>query len=169
MYRPYSSKKVSSFAERFSELCESNPSSDSTIADHLNVSKQTISAWKSGARSPKPITVMVIAHYFNVNDEWLNGYDVPREPQHMQSYIGYGTETFPNAIKDVAYSNEPFPPRKRVENADAKAIVTPNIPVSAELDPEEKLILFKAIGKIAKKDQKSAAIIMSALSDNDII
>lgn len=74
----YTGKKISSFQERFTELCDSSPQNDTAIANALHVSKPTISSWKSGVRSPKQPTAIAIADYFNVNVAWLLGYDVVR-------------------------------------------------------------------------------------------
>lgn len=74
----YTSKKVSTFRERFSELCDSNPKNDSGIAAELHVSRQTVHYWKLGERSPKTPTIIAIANYFNVDVAWLMGFDVPK-------------------------------------------------------------------------------------------
>lgn len=71
--------KVSTFRERFFQLCEESQKSATAIAKDLHVSKPTISAWKSGDRSPKQPTVITIAEYFNVSIEWLMGFDVEKE------------------------------------------------------------------------------------------
>ena len=75
----YTNKKISTFQERFAELCESNPANDTALANELNVSKQTISAWKNGSRSPRRPIILSIADYFRVSVEWLMGYDVKKE------------------------------------------------------------------------------------------
>ena len=75
----YSNKKIATFQERFSELCESNPANDTALANELHVSKQTISAWKNGIRSPRRPIIIDIANYFRVSIEWLMGYDVKKE------------------------------------------------------------------------------------------
>lgn len=77
----YSREKISTFRERFSELCDSSPQNDTAIAHDLNVSRQTICSWKSGARSPKSPTVLTIANYFGVDVAWLMGFDVQK--RHM--------------------------------------------------------------------------------------
>ena len=78
MDNEYTGLKVSTFKDRFSELCESDPLNASAIADKLHVSRQTISAWKSGYRSPKEPTIISIANHFNVKVEWLMGFDVEK-------------------------------------------------------------------------------------------
>lgn len=45
----------------------------------LGVSRQTVSAWAKGERSPKQPTIEYIASKFDVNLAWLNGYDVSRQ------------------------------------------------------------------------------------------
>ena len=75
----YSGKKICTFQDRFVELCENKTMSDTALAKALHVSKQTISAWKIGTRSPKIPTVIAISDYFKVNIAWLNGFDVEKE------------------------------------------------------------------------------------------
>lgn len=45
--------KVATFRERFSDLFEESELSITKLAKELHVSNQTISAWKTGMRSPK--------------------------------------------------------------------------------------------------------------------
>lgn len=68
---------MSSFQERFNELLQRTGIDASTLAANLDVSKQTISAWKTGVRSPKRPVLKVIAKYFDVSLPWLCGLDVP--------------------------------------------------------------------------------------------
>ena len=71
-------KKVSTFRERFSQLLEESEKTITEISRDLHVSNQTVSAWKTGTRSPKQPTVIVIADYFGVSFEWIMGFDVER-------------------------------------------------------------------------------------------
>lgn len=71
-------KKVASFQERFVELINSSPKSQTTIATEFGVAKQTISAWYTGQSSPRIPVVASLAEYFGVSLEWLNGFDVPK-------------------------------------------------------------------------------------------
>ena len=75
----YSGKKINTFQERFAELCESNPANDTALANALHVSKQTISAWRNGTRSPRQPLVIDIANHFRVSVSWLMGFDVKKE------------------------------------------------------------------------------------------
>lgn len=70
--------KVSTVTERLNQLFDSDPRSGSSIAEFLGVSKQTISAWKNGTRSPKRSMVKKIAEYYGVSQEWLFGWDMDR-------------------------------------------------------------------------------------------
>ena len=74
------SVKVSTFQERFNELLNQTPKSRTTIAEEFGVAKQTISAWATGQSSPRTPVVSSLADYFDVNLEWLVGYDVPMRP-----------------------------------------------------------------------------------------
>lgn len=77
----YTNKMVSTFKDRLADACASFGLSDSEVAKGLDVSKQTLSAWKCGTRSPKRPTIETIARYFNVSVDWLLGFDVPREQE----------------------------------------------------------------------------------------
>lgn len=72
--------KVATIVERLNELFNADPRNDSAIASSLGVSKQTVSAWKSGTRSPKRSAVKKIADYYGVSEEWLFGWDMDRPP-----------------------------------------------------------------------------------------
>lgn len=69
---------VTTFKERLTELCYESRQTDSELAKALGISKQTLSAWKCGTRSPKGPTIETIARHFNVPVDWLMGFDVPR-------------------------------------------------------------------------------------------
>ena len=71
--------KVSTFKERFSALADENKKNTIALAKELHVSNQTISAWKTGSRSPKEPTIIAIADHFGVTVEWLMGFDVEKE------------------------------------------------------------------------------------------
>lgn len=71
--------KVATFRERFSDLFEESELSITKLAKELHVSNQTISAWKTGVRSPKEPTIIVIADYFGVSVSWLMGFDVEKQ------------------------------------------------------------------------------------------
>jgi len=79
MEKEYTNRKVATFQQRFSEICDSNPNNASFIAEQLHVSRQTVSAWKSGYRSPKAPTIVAIADYFGITIEWLMGFDCVKE------------------------------------------------------------------------------------------
>ena len=73
--------KVSNFADRFNELVSDLVEKGAQrvdIAKTLGVSKQTISAWTTGERSPKRPTIAGISQAYDVSIAWLHGFDVPR-------------------------------------------------------------------------------------------
>ena len=80
-------EKVIAFNERFSELCAGNTLTDVEMSRALKVSKQTISAWKKGTRSPKEPTITMIAQHFHVSVKWLLGFDVDKYDQDQQESV----------------------------------------------------------------------------------
>ena len=70
--------KVATFKERFTELFGENGETASDLAKRLHVSRQTLSAWKLGARSPKEPTIIAISQFFQVDPGWLMGFDVEK-------------------------------------------------------------------------------------------
>ena len=69
---------VSNSIQRLNELFDADPRSDTAIADALNVSKQAISTWRRGTRSPKKSVLIKIAEMYHVSVEWIMGFDVDR-------------------------------------------------------------------------------------------
>ena len=70
--------KTATNQERLNELFDADSRNDSAIAAELGVSKQTISAWRSGFRSPKKPMLIKIAELYHVSIEWLMGFDVEK-------------------------------------------------------------------------------------------
>lgn len=70
--------KVTTNQDRLIELFDSDPRNDTAIATQLNVSKQALSAWRKGTRSPKKSVLVDIANLYGVSIEWLMGFDVPK-------------------------------------------------------------------------------------------
>ena len=67
--------KIATNQDRLCELFDIDPRTDSAIADALDVSKQTISAWRAGIRSPKKPMLLKLCRMYNVTLDWLMGYD----------------------------------------------------------------------------------------------
>lgn len=70
--------KIATSQQRLNELFDSDPRNDTQIGSELNVSKQTISMWRHGTRSPKKTMLIKICDTFKVSIEWLMGFDVER-------------------------------------------------------------------------------------------
>lgn len=99
--------KVSTFRQRFTELFEESEKTITELANDLHVSNQTISAWKTGVRSPKEPTIIAIAKYFNVTVEWLMGFDVAKRIIPMQG-------TFSSVIGEVEQVHYPLTSEARI-------------------------------------------------------
>lgn len=101
-------KMVSTFRKRLALLCERAKQtdgkhvkqSDEEIARGIGVSKQTVSAWRCGDRSPKQPAIEATARYFGVNIDWLMGFDVPEKnsiesktpPEQIEERYEYAAE-----------------------------------------------------------------------------
>ena len=70
--------KISTSQERLIQLFDSDPRNDTAIADALGVSKQTVSMWRHGTRSPKKSVLIHISEVYGVSIEWLMGFDVEK-------------------------------------------------------------------------------------------
>jgi len=68
--------RIATVQSRLNELFDSSGMKDIDIANALGVSKQSISSWRSGARSPKKSILLQISDYFHVDVSWLLGWDV---------------------------------------------------------------------------------------------
>ena len=75
----FTGEKVSTFRERFTQLVDESNKSLSQLSRELHISNQTLSAWRTGVRSPKEPTIIAVADYFKVNVKWLMGFDVVKK------------------------------------------------------------------------------------------
>lgn len=71
--------KVSNFSERLAIALENNDMTSTELAQKIGMSKQAISTYATGLRSPKLPATRLIAETLNVDDMWIMGYDVPIE------------------------------------------------------------------------------------------
>lgn len=71
--------------DRLNEVFESDPRSDRAIADYFHVSKQSISAWRKGERSPKKSKLEEIAKFYGKDILWFFGFDVQEEEKPVPS------------------------------------------------------------------------------------
>lgn len=79
--------KTATCQERLIELFDADSRNDTAIAAMLGVSKQTISSWRNGTRSPKKTMLIKITEIYNVSIEWLMGFDVDREGKQEEDRI----------------------------------------------------------------------------------
>ena len=86
--------KIATNQERLNELFDSDSRSDTALAESLGVSKQTVSMWRHGTRSPKKSVLIKIANQYDVSIEWLMGFDVERKPTFSASVVIADSELF---------------------------------------------------------------------------
>ena len=101
--------KVTTSQERLNELFSADPRSDSAIAAELGVSKQALSAWRKGIRSPKKSVLILIANMYNVGIDWLMGFDVPKEKEGKIFPVELKTEE----ARFVSVAMDKMPPEAR--------------------------------------------------------
>lgn len=176
MENRYTKEKVSSFQERFTELCDSKSTTDSALADKLGVSKQTISSWKSGYRSPKIPMVELIAREFDVNVYWLMGYDFPKS----SSAPMYATDSSPIPADLIKVTKKDRMTRVKLSapvkvkvteeqgpGYEMKLVSDTNRTISAKDEKAVKIARF--IGQMAKEDPESALEILKIVVDKDML
>lgn len=89
------------FSDRFREVADETCLRDTELGAALGVSQATVSAWRTGARRPKPPTVAQVAAYFGVTPEWLSGLDAPKYPPAPERHtveariISHGVDAMP--------------------------------------------------------------------------
>lgn len=183
METKYTKEKVATFQQRFKELCDSNPTTDTALAEKLGVSKQTISSWKSGHRSPKKPMIVSIARFFHVSVDWLMGFDVPKAAQkrlyatdsvpkriHVQARPVIRTSLGSGMVKTTVKSPAKAALPDFTSAGFDKAVVygmADTIPV--EVKGDKAVRMLKLVGRIAKEDPDSAVEMLKILVDKDII
>ena len=73
--------------ERLNEVFNNDSRSDSDIAAFFGVSKQAISAWKNGTRSPKRSKLQEIADYYNKDIMWFFGISDTKKDSPISSNV----------------------------------------------------------------------------------
>ena len=96
--------KIATSQERLIELFDSDPRTDTAIAKELCVSKQTISAWRTGTRSPKKAMLVKIANIYHVSIEWLMGFAVNRNEQRTAPNTDIYTKLILGMTPKLSYS-----------------------------------------------------------------
>lgn len=99
-------EKVSTFQERLRIVIEEREMTITQFANKLGYSKQSISAYLNGTRSPKRPVIITIAQLLNINYLWLCGYDVPndnQEPRHNSLDIFKLDNIFPISTQKIPF------------------------------------------------------------------
>lgn len=96
--------KVANNQDRLNELFDSDSRNDSSIAAELGVSKQTISAWRNGSRSPKKSMLIKISEMYNVSIEWLMGFDAEKS-ENPVAIVVPDTQLFNLVVRNMSYDD----------------------------------------------------------------
>lgn len=74
------------------------------LAKKIGLSKQAVSTYITGVRSPKQPVIQSLASALNVNESWLLGYDVPQERGKFDLYIA--SQDIPDYVKSVCKTDD---------------------------------------------------------------
>ena len=96
--------KIATNQERLNELFDADPRNDTAIAEALGVSKQTVSMWRHGTRSPKKTVLVRISEMFGVSIEWLMGFDVDKSKKTDREFTVFVPS--PNFTKMTKYMSQ---------------------------------------------------------------
>ena len=104
---------VSTFADRFTELTDGKTVVE--VGELLGISKATVSAYKTGVRSPKAPVLYHIANHYKVDPLWLMGMDMPKyketpgrteglseDRQHIIDWVMRATDDEVRALRTIA-------------------------------------------------------------------
>ena len=92
--------KLDLFAKRLTSLISDSSETTYSLARKLGLTPATISRYANGLMKPKVTTLKLMAQIFDVNDEWLMGYDVERTShEYNKSYI----------VPEISTANIEFP------------------------------------------------------------
>ena len=90
------------FSERLFKLVKENNTDINMLARILGIkSKSTIYRYMNGEMSPKITTIKYLAEYFNVNEIWLMGYDVPMKKNTNAESNVFPTTDIPEKVPIV--------------------------------------------------------------------
>ena len=94
--------KVSTFQDRLKTALGNMTATD--LAKKIGLSKQAISTYMTGVRSPKQPVIAALASALNVNEAWLLGYDVPQERGNFDLYIA--SQDVPDYVKSTCKTDD---------------------------------------------------------------
>ena len=97
--------KIATSQERLIQLFDNDPRNDTAIADALGVSKQTVSMWRHGTRSPKKSVLIHISEVYGVSIEWLMGFDVEKTGSKSATIAIPDTELFIKIMNNMSYDD----------------------------------------------------------------
>lgn len=97
--------KIATSTERINELFDADSRNDSSIARALGVSRQCVSSWRTGVRSPKKPMLIKIADEYNVSIEWLMGFDVAKDGKNSRSILIPDAGIFKKLINSMEFSD----------------------------------------------------------------
>ncbi len=74
---------VDTFANRLKKIMNINNIKAIELSEKTGINKSQISHWLSGTYKAKQDSLTVLAEFFNVDEIWLMGFDVPMKKEHQ--------------------------------------------------------------------------------------
>ena len=101
-----------SFPQRFKELLAIKEIKQKDVVDKTGLTRSTVSMYATGSREPRQDKVTIIAEAYNVNPDWLMGFDVPMNKrnskedaeQHFKIICEYEKLSEENKSKLIEYA-----------------------------------------------------------------
>lgn len=97
---------IDTFANRLKKIMDINNIKAIELSEKTGISKSQISHWMNGTYKAKQDSLTVLAEFFNVDEVWLMGFDVPMRSESNRLSEKEEQELFKNLLKRKGFLNE---------------------------------------------------------------
>ena len=97
---------VDTFANRLKKIMDLNNIKAIELSEKTGISKSQISHWISGTYKAKQDSLTLLAEFFDVDEIWLMGFDVPMKSERKRLTEKEEQELLKNILKRKGFLNE---------------------------------------------------------------
>lgn len=97
---------VDTFANRLKKIMDLNNIKAIELSEKTGISKSQISHWISGTYKAKQDSLTLLAEFFDVDEIWLMGFDVPMKSERKKLTEKEEQELLKNILKRKGFLNE---------------------------------------------------------------
>lgn len=97
---------IDTFANRLKKIMDINNIKAIELSEKTGISKSQISHWMSGTYKAKQDSLTILAEFFNVDEVWLMGFDVPMKSENKKISEKEEQELLKNMLKRKGFLNE---------------------------------------------------------------